>query len=424
MNIPLRQCVNLINKRETFSSESGVYIRLEHISSWSGHVELNDSATEIESTGTQFRKDDILFGTLNPYLAKVTKAQSEGVCSTEILVLRAKFDVFPQFVRYSLSTPDFIGRVNSAAYGVKMPRASWQNIRVEEIYVPDQDAQREIADFLDKETFRIDLLIEKKEKAYELMSKKRDALILNAVTQGINNCNDTQETGVSWLPKIPSNWIMKKLKFLGSVIIGITYSSDQLTDEGYGISVLRANNIQKGKITSENMVYVDAEVPRNLVLRANDILICSHNGSKNLIGKNGLVTPEFEGVTFGVFNTVLRSGIGDYLYWALQSPMFKHQSRSLLTSTTINQLTASTLKNMIVPVPPRNEQQTIISFLREKESDFAVLSKKVEISVNLLREYRAALITSAVTGQIDVKSYSKSGTVDYHLDKLQKEDQT
>lgn len=367
-------------------------------------------------------KGDFVLNSMNLYMGSVGVSDYDGITSTAYIVCKPSDDIHARYYYYLIQFKGFQDHAGLLGKGILEIREAvrWTALKSVSIPKPDKNTQRKIADFLDRETARIDLLIEKKEKSFELVKQKRDATILDAVTLGVADDQDTQDTNISWAPKIPSNWIMKKLKFVGSATIGLTYSPDQLTNENLGIPVLRANNIQNGKITRENMVFVDTKVPNNLILNVGDILICSRNGSRSLIGKNGLITSEFEGMTFGVFNTVFRSKIGDYLYWAMQSPMFKHQSSSFLTST-INQLTTTTLMNLSVPIPPRDEQKKIISYLTEKERYFVSKTEKIEQSIKLLREYKAALITAAVTGQIDVESANKSGTNERHLDKLQEE---
>jgi len=286
--------------------------------------------------------------------------------------------------------------------------------------LPDLATQHQIADFLDRETARIDLLIKKKQRLVALLGEKRQSGIVSAVTLGLNSAVDRQDNGVSWVPKIPKNWELKKIKYLGKPIIGLTYSPDDLVSEGEGTPVLRANNIQAGKLQPKNLVYVASDVPRKLRLRQGDILICSRNGSRNLIGKNAVVTSEFTGMTFGAFNTVLRSKYSDFLYWVLQSPVFDHQAGSFLTST-INQLTISTLSNLVVPFAPPDEQEAICRYLLEREKIFNASAKTLRTSIDCLKEYRSALITAAVTGQINVQTYAKSGTPDRRLDAIQEE---
>ena len=254
----------------------------------------------------------------------------------------------------------------------------------------------------------------------ELLGEKRQSDIAYALTGGGLKGVAFKPTDVSWISILPSHWELKKIKHVGKAIIGLTYAPENLVSEGDGTPVLRANNIQAGKLTPENLVYVDAPIPPKLRLKIGDILICSRNGSRNLIGKNALVTHAFEGMTFGAFNTVLRSRYHDFLYWVLQSPIFERQAGSFLTST-INQLTISTLSNLTIPFAPPHEQKQISDFLSAREVMFETLLLHLLRSIDRLKEYRSSLITSAVTGQIDVTKWTNAGTTDRQLDAIEEE---
>ena len=196
---------------------------------------------------------------------------------------------------------------------------------------------------------------------------------------------------------------VKKLKFIGDAIIGLTYDPNDISYGQAGTFVLRANNIQNGKLTPEDAVYVTSDIPEKLKLIAHDILICSRNGSRHLIGKCGLVTDEFVGCTFGAFNTVFRSQANYFIYYVLNSSLFEFQSGSYLTAT-INQLTVSTLNSFLVPLPPPSEQSRIVASLDSAEIRFESMFAHVETAIARLREYRTALITAATTGKIDVRN--------------------
>ena len=82
-----------------------------------------------------------------------------------------------------------------------------------------------------------------------------------------------------------AGWEVKKLKYIGNAIIGLTYSPNDIVDENDGTLILRSSNIQNGRITLDDNVYVKAEIPHKLITRTGDILICSRNGSRALLGK-------------------------------------------------------------------------------------------------------------------------------------------
>lgn len=378
------------------------YMGLEHIESWTGK-RVDDESASSEGIATRFVKDDVLFGKLRPYLAKVYLADHEGMATTEALVFISDEVLVPTYLKYFLISDKFINAVSGTTYGAKMPRANWETIGGLPVLLPSRDEQKQIAAFLDWKTGQIDTLIRKKKALLDRLKEKRIAFITQAVTQGLTSTSRMRDSGIPWLGQVPTHWEVKKLKFIGDPFIGLIYSPDEIVDEHNGTLVLRANNIQDGRLVGDDPVYVSTAIPEWLRLIVGDILICSRNGSRHLIGKNGRVTTEFAGATFGAFNTVFRSPANDFLYWVFNSYLFEFQSGSYLTST-INQLTISTLSSIVVPLPPPEEREKISSYLEEKTAELDSLVSKVRSAIKGLTEYRTALITSATTGKIDVRN--------------------
>jgi len=276
--------------------------------------------------------------------------------------------------------------------------------RLEEIYLvfPDEIEQRAISTFLDRETARIDRLIAAKERLIALLQEKRAALISHAVTKGLDPNVPMKDSGVEWLGEIPAHWEVKRLKHLGKAIIGLTYSPSDVTNNADDTLVLRASNVKDGNLAFEDAVYVNSQIPAEILTREGDILICSRSGSRSLIGKNARIDGAGIGVTFGAFMTIFRSVYNMYLSYVFNSSLFEQQSGSFMTST-INQLTVSTLNNIQVPFPPRNEQWAIAIQLENELRKIDAIVTATQTAIIHLREYRSALITAAVTGKIDVR---------------------
>jgi type I restriction enzyme S subunit len=271
-----------------------------------------------------------------------------------------------------------------------------------DIFSPPLSEQQQIVSFLDGKTLKIDTLIQQKEKKIELLKEKRNSLINHVVTKGLNSNVEMKDSGVEWIGEIPSHWEITKFKYKGEVIIGLSYKPENLVDKGEGTLVMRSSNVQNGKPSFHDNVYVDCKISDKLKTREGDILICSRNGSRKLIGKNCLITKNIEGMSWGVFMTMYRTPNYKYFYWLLNSPVFKSQSGLFLTST-INQLTVSTLENMIVPyVNDENEQQQIVEYLDKQTEEIDTLIKLEQKKIDTLKEYRQSLISEVVTGKIRV----------------------
>src|SRR5438034_9698693 len=182
------------------------YLGLENIESQTGRLLLDTPIENVESTVGLFNKGNVIFGKLRPYLAKVVCVDFSGVCTTELLVLQPNALVNGKFLFYRLLSKDFIKLVNSLTYGTKMPRVSSEQIGNLPISLPPLAEQRAIDSFLDRETARINTLIEKKERLIELLQEKRAALISNAVTKGLDPTVPMKDRGVEWLGEIPVHW--------------------------------------------------------------------------------------------------------------------------------------------------------------------------------------------------------------------------
>lgn len=155
----------LRNERTDATSEHADYLGLENIQSWTGKLlqnatsDISEDDDSANGTANVFYSGDVLFGKLRPYLAKAFHADKNGVCSTELLVLKPQPDIHPRFLLYSMLSSDFVGQVNASTFGAKMPRANWEFIGSMKLPIPIYETQRLIADYLDRETARIDALV-------------------------------------------------------------------------------------------------------------------------------------------------------------------------------------------------------------------------------------------------------------------------
>ena len=268
---------------------------------------------------------------------------------------------------------------------------------------PPLSEQTAIAEFLDDKTAKTDQLIGIKQKEIELLKERRQILIQQAVTKGLDATVPMKDSGVDWIGKIPEHWDCIKLKFLGNAIIGLTYSPNDLCDSTEGKLVLRSSNLFEGRFVygEKENAYVKTKIPEKLMIRENDILICSRNGSRDLIGKCAIAKSEDVGNSFGAFTTVFRSKYNQYLFCILNSNIFKNLSGSFLTST-INQLTIGNLYSIQVPIPPENEMSQIRIYVTSIESKIAKAITLKEQEIEKLKEYKTVLIDQVVTGKVKI----------------------
>lgn len=349
------------------------------------------------------RSGDILISTVRTYLkaiAAVDSATDNLIASTGFCVVRPQCELDSSFAGWAVRSDEFVGEVVSRSVGVSYPAINASQLVNIAIPLPPMETQRRIAVFLDKKVAQIDALIAKKRTLLERLAERRQAIITQAITKGLDPTAPMKDSGIEWLGQIPAHWEVKRLKFVGETILGLTYAPLDVVNEGEGKLVLRASNIQKGLLTRDDSVFVQTEIPDELILRAGDILICSRNGSRALIGKNAIISPDYEGETFGAFMTVYRSKMHRFIHLVFNSELFSFQSGRFMTST-INQLTINTIKDFAVPIPSEEEQQAIADAVHAQLNPLDLLADRIGVSIEKLAEHRSALITAAVTGQIE-----------------------
>jgi type I restriction enzyme S subunit len=179
---PLKWLVGQTNEKVQSKDAQFEYVGMENIESWSGKWLEGTSVLEAEGLASSFEERDVLFGKLRPYLAKAWLTDRKGICSSELLVLRAT-RINAGYLLHQVLNRDFITLVNSSTYGSKMPRASWDFVGAIQLPLPTPLEQTAITTFLDRETAKIDTLIAKQEKLIDLLKEKRQAVISHAVTQ-------------------------------------------------------------------------------------------------------------------------------------------------------------------------------------------------------------------------------------------------
>jgi len=211
-----------------------------------------------------------------------------------------------------------------------------------------------------------------------------------------------KDSGIEWIAEIPNHWKISKLKFHGDILVGLSFDKEDISEDDKGTLVLRSSNVQEGKISFLDNIFVKTPIPNKLRVKEGDILICSRNGSRRLIGKNCLLGKEAINMTWGVFMTVFRSISSEFFFWVLNSQLFKYQSGLYLTST-INQLTVSTLENLVFPyVPVKEEQKLISQYLDKKTKKIDSLIQKIKNKIELLNEEKTVLINMSQKDYIQI----------------------
>jgi len=184
----IKYLANVRNIKASDSDNDKTYVGLENIEPKTGKLLINNNDEQqiIGETANIFKKGEVLFGKLRPYLAKCIVANFNGRCTSELLVLRTTSNILPEYLYFFMLSPIFIDVVNSSTYGAKMPRASWDFIGNLKIPLPNIKEQEEIVEYLIKLTNKIDDSISDISTQIQKLKEYRQSLISEAVTGKID----------------------------------------------------------------------------------------------------------------------------------------------------------------------------------------------------------------------------------------------
>lgn len=377
---------------------AGKVMALENIEGWTGK-ELETGST-FDGDGVKFQQDDLLFGKLRPYLAKVFLAREPGDAVGDLWALRPEPDSDPRFMFYVLANPMFIDVVNGSTNGAKMPRAEWSFVGAIGVPTPPHGEQVAIARFLDSETALIDGLIEKKTRFIALLKEKRAAVITHAVTKGIDPDAPTKDSGVDWLGRVPAHWEVLRIAALFrevsrpadpalpvlSVSIHDGVTDGELADEDRDRKVA----------LSEDRNKYQGVAPGDLVYN----MMRAWQGAFGAVTVKGLVSPAY--VVAAPVTTFRTKFIEHLLHTKSAAEEIRRFSRGIADFRM--RLYWDHFRALRVCLPPLTEQDRILSKIDAETAKIDGLINLTERSIDLLREKRAALITAAVTGKIDVRA--------------------
>jgi type I restriction enzyme, S subunit len=335
-------------------------------------------------------------------IGKVALLKFPATVNQACCAFGGRSEIEPRFLFYTLMA--LRAHIISLAYGGGQPNISQQALRSLRVPQPPFVEQTAIVAFLDRETAKIDALVAEQRRLIELLKEKRQAVISHAVTNGLNPNVPMKDTGVEWLCEVPEHWEVERLKHVvPEITVGIVVEPSKYYCES-GVPALRSLNVRPGRIHQENLVFISEEANELLAksrLRAGDLVVV-RTGQP---GTTAVVPSELNGSNC-VDLIVIRkpiSGSEHFLCWYLSSEAAVQQFAEGSGGAIQQHFNVTTASNLIVIQPPADEQYTIAAFLKRETQQIDELVAHSEKAVELLQERRAALISAAVTGKIDVR---------------------
>ena len=352
---------------------------------------------------------DLVMNNQQAWRGSVGVSKYRGIVSPAYLVFCIDNALLePSFAAFALRDRVYIEKIMlcSLSVGTIQRQVKWPYLRKLPVLLPPVSEQSDIATFLDRETTRIDTLIEKKQRFIELLEEKRQAVITHAVTKGLDPDVPMKDSGVEWIGEVPAHWEVKKLKHAGAIVSGGTPKSGEpkFWDEN-GVEWFTPADLSEGVVT-----LLGSSRRR---LSAEGIHSCGADESpagsivvsiRAPVGNIGMLSEP--GATNQGCKTLVPREIGRSTIIASALSVATDYLQAEANGTTFHELSGTSLGAFPVPWPPIQESNAIATFLDRETTRIDTLISKTRESIDLLKERRSALITAAVTGKIDVREES------------------
>lgn len=325
-----------------------------------------------------------------------------GGISPDYTLLRPRFDKqIGRFLRYSLKSDFLIQQLTVFRNGIRQgQRLQWNRVRYVKIPVPDIGAASVVADFLDRETARIDQLIEAKQRLLSVIKEREDAALRSLLSGAEISTANRKSTDAPWLTSVPDHWEIIPLRHLVRIRTGGRDTQDRIDDGKYPFYV-RSMTVERIDTYSYD----------------EEAVLTSGDGAG--VGKVfHHVTGKFELHQRMYAFTDFTKLTGRYFFHFLRT-FFHLQMTQWSAKSTVDSVRMPFLKSMLFAIPPREEQEKILAVIDTRRCLDERLVVATEHSIERLREFRAALITAAVTGQIDVTTWGRKGQTDRRLDQIE-----
>ena len=358
---------------------------------------------ELASEYEPISKGDVLFAASGEDMADIGRSavnllDGPTVCGGDLVILRPTADVLPEFLGFACDSSNAKAQKAMMGRGTTVKHIYPDELRQVVIALPPRNQQEGVVRFLEKETAKIDALIAEQERLIALLQEKRQAVISHAVTKGLDPNVPMKDSGVEWIGDVPAHWEVRPLKHLTSFTTGWTPPTGR--EEYYGGEHFWANISDLGPkhlhSTEKTVTDVAVREARLKVVPRGSLLF----SFKLSVGQVSLTAAEmYTNEAIAAFVPSKRMDT-HYLYWAAPLLLPKNAQENIYGAPLLSR---ERIANAPVLYLPLEEQYSIASFLDRETAIVDALIADAASVIALLQERRTALITAAVTGQIDVR---------------------
>lgn len=407
----LKHIINSLEsgKRKDFEDTNFAFsIGGEHIN-WNGTLNLTNKRYITEEfynslSKGKINKNDILLvkdGATIGKTAFISDLSQKMAVNEHVFIIRNNERLIPKLLYYLITSHLGFTQIKLTETGSAQGGIS-QDIRdkVDFIIPNDLKEQQQIANYLDKQTAKIDATIAKNEELIQLLEEKRVALINQVITKGLNPDVPMKDSGVEWIGEIPEHWDVDCLKH--NVILNAKTLTDT-TDNDYEFDYVDIGSVslENGIEKYEHMSFEDAPSRARRVVKKDDVIISTVRTYLKAIA----IIPDKEDIIVSTGFAVLTPNKIDsrYLGYMVKTEYFTNLVSAHSVGVSYPAINSTDLVNLDILIPPNNEQKQIADYLDNEVSNINDIITKVTENINLLEEYKTSLIHHVVTGKIDVR---------------------
>lgn len=361
-----------------------VMIAPNHIESGTGRILFIETAEEQGAISGKYlvKPGDLIYSKIRPALNKACIAAGEWLCSADMYPVKVtEKNLRTQYLLYFVLSEPFVRLMVDESMRVAMPKVNRETLVGCPVLVPSLREQDCIATFLDRETAKIDALVATKERLLELLEEQRAAMISQAVTKGLDNNVPLNPSGLDWLGDVPAHWNVKQLQWA----ITLQRGHDLPADER-----------ELGDVPVVSSAGVSSSHSR-AAAKAPGIV----TGRYGTLGRFHLITVDYWPLNTTLYSVDLHSNDPRFLRYMLthMSPLFLLNG----AKSAVPGIDRNDIHPIHTAIPPVSEQVAIANFLDTRSASIDALVAEVRRAILRIAELRAALISSAVAGQIDLR---------------------
>lgn len=369
---------------------------------------FTNSLKEIGYQG--IRKGDLVIHNMDAFAGAIGVSDSDGKGTPVYAVCTPIREDANQFYYcYLLRFLAKTGFIQSLAKGIRERSTDFRYGDFKELLlpVPSRAEQDAIVRYLDSATSEIDKAIAMQQKMIDLLNERKQIIIQNAVTKGLDENVEMKESGVEFVNEIPHNWSTRRLKFSAWIRARLGWKglkASEYVENGYPF--LSAFNIENDHMKWNNLNFINKyrydESPE-IKLKIGDLLLVKDGAG---IGKCARIDelPYGESTANGSLAVITSYDMLDYryLYYFMVSKSFKDHTELLINGMGVPHFTQGEMKKIVMPVPPQAEQQQIVTYLDSKMQRFDTAISNCQRQITLLQERKQIIINEVVTGKVRV----------------------